>query len=682
MTVETTKGEGAIFNNSFAHQPNMTKLLKLSLLLTIPLFAGAQTRTIDSLKQALQTEKRDTSRVLLLDALSFAYMYSRPDTALLLAQQELLLARKTGFARGEAGSLNRIATVFVGTGNYPKALQLYLEALKKAEAIHDERLTGRVHLNIGTIYASQGDYHKAIRYTKKSLAISQSIQNQYSVLLALSNLGDLYEKLNRLDSALAYSNQGFDSAVQQKDADLTGVALNNLGNIYSKLGRDTAALQNYRLALPYYMEEEDDEGLCEAYLGMATVFQKKGSQDSSLHYAKLSLAMAQKGGFTQWVMKASQFLTTYYTAIHNVDSAFAYQSATIAAKDSLFSQEKAREIQILGYEETVRQQQLSDAKEEAQTQLKFNMLFGGLGTLLLTAFLLYRNNRHKQHANALLTQQKTKLESALQELKVTQAQLVQSERLASLGELTAGIAHEIQNPLNFVNNFSEVNKEMIDELQTELKAGNTEEAIVISNDIKDNEEKINHHGKRADAIVKGMLQHSRKSTGQKELTDINALCDEYLRLSYHGLRAKDKNFNADFKTDFDKSIGKISVVPQDFGRVLLNLFNNAFYAVNEKKTAPALKGENYQPTVWVTTKHISSPLRAGGLEISVRDNGNGIPQKVMDKIFQPFFTTKPTGQGTGLGLSLSYDIIKAHGGELKVETTEGEGSIFILCLRV
>ena len=246
------------------------------------------------------------------------------------------------------------------------------------------------------------------------------------------------------------------------------------------------------------------------------------------------------------------------------------------------------------------------------------------------------------------------LSKSFKDLKAAQAQLIQSEKMVSLGELTAGIAHEIQNPLNFVNNFSEVNTELIEELEQEADKGNIEEVKSIANDIKENEQKITQHGKRADAIVKGMLQHSRSSTGKKEPTDINALVDEYLRLSYHGLRAKDKSFNADFKTDFDESIGKIEVVPQDIGRVLLNLFNNAFYAVSEKKKVTSLKGKNYEPTVWVTTKGISSPLGAGGLEIVVRDNGIGIPQKAVDKIFQPFFTTKPTGQGTGLGLSLSY----------------------------
>jgi signal transduction histidine kinase len=262
----------------------------------------------------------------------------------------------------------------------------------------------------------------------------------------------------------------------------------------------------------------------------------------------------------------------------------------------------------------------------------------------------------------------------LQELKSTQAQLIQSEKMASLGELTAGIAHEIQNPLNFVNNFSEVNKEMVDEASEEMDKGNYNEVTNILKDIKDNSEKINHHGKRADAIVKGMLQHSRVSTGQKEPTDINKLADEFLRLSYHGMRAKDKNFNSTIKTDFDNSIEKINVVPQDIGRVLLNLFNNAFYSVMQKKKNS--KGA-YEPTVSVFTKKLDSKI-----EIHVKDNGLGIPQKVVDKIFQPFFTTKPTGQGTGLGLSLSYDIIKAHGGEIKVETKEGEGTTFIIFLNI
>jgi signal transduction histidine kinase len=269
-----------------------------------------------------------------------------------------------------------------------------------------------------------------------------------------------------------------------------------------------------------------------------------------------------------------------------------------------------------------------------------------------------------------LEQKNNELEKAIFELKSTQAQLIHSEKMASLGELTSGIAHEIQNPLNFVNNFSEVSGELIAEMVEEVDKGNYEDVKSIADDVKQNLEKINHHGQRAADIVKGMLQHSRSSSGVKEATDINALADEYLRLAYHGLRAKDKEFNATMKTDFDQSIGMINIIPQDIGRVILNLITNAFYVVNEKKKSGI---ENYEPTVSVSTKKSGDKVL-----ISVKDNGNGIPQKILDKIFQPFFTTKPTGQGTGLGLSLSYDIVKAHGGELKVETKENEGSSFII----
>jgi len=271
-----------------------------------------------------------------------------------------------------------------------------------------------------------------------------------------------------------------------------------------------------------------------------------------------------------------------------------------------------------------------------------------------------------------LTLQNEKLETALAELKSTQSLLVQSEKMASLGELTAGIAHEIQNPLNFVTNFSEINTELIDELLVAIEKGKMDDVKAIAEDIRANEERIGHHGKRADGIVKGMLLHSRSSSGQKERTDINALADEFIRLCYHGLRAKEKSFNATIKTDFDATLEKINIIPQDIGRVVLNLLTNAFYAVDEKKKAGV---ENYEPTVSISTKKIADKV-----EIIVIDNGNGIPQKVLDKIFQPFFTTKPTGQGTGLGLSLSYDIVRAHGGELLVDTQDGEGTSFCIKL--
>jgi len=298
-------------------------------------------------------------------------------------------------------------------------------------------------------------------------------------------------------------------------------------------------------------------------------------------------------------------------------------------------------------------------------------------------YFLYQSNKHKQKANNLLSRQKEeinhqreKAEKTLTQLKTTQAQLVQSEKLASLGELTAGIAHEIQNPLNFVNNFAEVSAEMLLEMDAELEKGDIHEAKAISANLQQNLSKINHHGQRASAIVKGMLEHSRTGDAMHRVsTDLNALADEYLRLAYHGLRARDSSFNAVMETHFDLDLPKIEVIPQDIGRVLLNLINNAFYAVNEK----AKQGiEGYSPMVTVSTKKLENVI-----EISVKDNGKGIPDNIKDKIFQPFFTTKPTGQGTGLGLSLAYDIVtKGHGGTLDVESTEGVGSAFTIKLSV
>ena len=345
------------------------------------------------------------------------------------------------------------------------------------------------------------------------------------------------------------------------------------------------------------------------------------------------------------------------------------------------------------------EQEKKDAEEKRIKNLQY-FTIAGLAMLVLVimiiALIQWKNNNQRKKANTLLQSQKEKVESALSELKSAQAQLIHSEKMASLGELTAGIAHEIQNPLNFVNNFSEVSHELVDEMKTELATGNLQPVSHLADDIKANLEKVIHHGKRADAIVKGMIQHTRITAGQKEPTDINALAEEYLRLSYHGMRAKEKEFNAIMKTDFDDTIGKINIVPQDVGRVLLNLYNNAFYAVAEKAKnpegfrnprgftqleahSPQLEANSgrYVPTVTVVTKKLG-----GKILISVKDNGRGIPPNVVDKIFQPFFTTKPAGQGTGLGLSLAYDIIKAHGGKIEVETKEEEGSEFIVELPV
>ena len=397
---------------------------------------------------------------------------------------------------------------------------------------------------------------------------------------------------------------------------------------------------------------------------------------------KKGVEYGQRASYKKGILFSSTLLSELYDSI-DPKVALHYYKIAAAAKDSLFGAGNIQTIQSLINNEEARQKEIELAKAAYQNQLKQYGLLTGLGLFLIIAFILYRNNRQKQRTNKVL-------EATLDHLKSTQSQLIQSEKMASLGELTAGIAHEIQNPLNFVNNFSEVNEELLSELKDELSKGKMDDAIALANDAIENQKKINHHGKRADAIVKGMLQHSRTSSGTKEPTDINALCDEYLRLSYHGLRAKDKSFNAipiniGIETNFDPTLEKINVIPQDIGRVILNLINNAFYAVTEKKEN--LAHENYEPNVTVITKKLNArpddPLGRGKIQIIIKDNGNGIPDSVKDKIFQPFFTTKPTGQGTGLGLSLSYDIVtKGHGGEMRVESVEGIGTELIIILPI
>ncbi|MBC7935025.1 MAG: two-component sensor histidine kinase [Rhizobacter sp.] len=418
---------------------------------------------------------------------------------------------------------------------------------------------------------------------------------------------------------------------------------------------------------------------------MADAFRKSGQLDSAFKYSYASYNGARQYAYPSLLGSSSGLLAKLFIQKNKYDSAVKYMTVERDYRDSITGTETLNSIQFLTNEYQLKGLEKQREKEEAIKQYKAtlkNYFFaGGVILLLLVIGLMYRVNKQR-------TKSKKQIETSYNDLKATQAQLIQSEKMASLGELTAGIAHEIQNPLNFVNNFSEVSKELLEEMKTELDNGNSGDAKEIAIDVIQNLEKINHHGKRADAIIKGMLQHSQSGTGKKEPTDINALCDEYLRLSYHGLRAKDKSFNATLKTDFDESIGKINIVPQDIGRVIMNLLTNAFYAVNEKKK---LCGDNYQPTVTVSTS-CSPRLRRGPVPtfrevggeviITIKDNGAGIPQNIIDKIFQPFFTTKPTGQGTGLGLSLAYDIVKAHGGQVGVDTKEGEGSTFSLIISV
>ncbi len=658
----------------------MKKIIVIVQVICFANFVPAQQNNqTDSLKQALLSSKDDLKRIVILDSLSAEYLWSIPDTAMMYAQQELLLARKVNSPRWEARALQRYGDGLYVMGNYSQALDYSLQSLRFNEKQQDTARLINNYFGLSSIYNDIGDNDHALYYSYKGKRVSEKFNNKIRFSEALMIIGHAYEQANQLDSALAFTQRAYELDSTDNGKLTLGYTPYVLGNIYYKKGYYPSALNYYRAAITISKQQNVKKDLMDVYNGMSKTFIKTSQGDSAIFYSKLTLLEGKSTAYPLGMLNAYTALSGIYKSQHNTDSSVKYNELTASIKDSIFNKERVTQFQNLSFSEQLRKQDIEAAQRQYQNKMKMYALLGGFAVLLLLAGILWRNNQNKQKANTLLqkqkqeiTTQKLKVEQSLQELKTTQAQLVQREKMASLGELTAGIAHEIQNPLNFVNNFSEMNKELLTELNEEIERGNYEDAKEIAQNVIENEEKINHHGKRADAIVKGMLQHSMTSSGKKELTNINTLADEYLRLSYHGFRAKDKNFNVKIDTDFDESIGKIEAVPQDIGRVLLNLYNNAFYAVAEKKKQHP---EGYEPTVSVETKKIGDKV-----EIKVTDNGNGISQKVLDKIFQPFFTTKPTGQGTGLGLSLSYDIIKVHSGEIKVDTKEGEFAEFVILL--
>ena len=632
-----------------------------------------QDLNLDSLKTVLKNSKKDTNQVKLLLTIADEYYFNKPESCLLYANKALLLVRDINFSREQGNTLNTIGEALRFLGDYPQALRMQLEALRIYQQTKNKWGETRTLGFIGFVYIEFGQYNNALPYLFDSYKMAREIKDKVMTTFALTNIGHAYDMLNKADSALYYQQQAYNILNKMEFVPpLKSLILTRLGNAYVRLEKTDSALICYRLALDNSYRSNDKVNPSKTHKNIAELYANLNMPDSSLYHARLAFASARSANQKLETLQASDLLVRLFRKT-NPDSSFYYSDIGRATRDSLYGPEKFRELQLLIVQEQDRQQKIREEEQQSKNRLKYVFLLTALGIFLLVAFILFRSNRQKQKSNILLRDQKNKIEETLTQLKGTQSQLIQSEKMASLGELTAGIAHEIQNPLNFVNNFSEVNAELIDELQKQANEGKIEEVKTIAKDLKNNEEKIIHHGKRADAIVKGMLQHSRTSSGQKELTDINVLADEYLRLAYHGLRAKDKSFNAKFETNFDKSAGKINVMPREIGRVILNLINNAFYAVSEKQKQ--LNG-SFEPTVLVSTKKVDDKL-----QIAVADNGNGIPQKNLDKIFQPFFTTKPTGQGTGLGLSLAYDIItKGHSGEIKIETKEGEGTKFIVII--
>ena len=652
------------------------KAFKLTFFLAFVWGIGlAQSRqALDSIKHQLAIAKQDTSRVLILVDLCNSYRNANVDSSVMYGQQALAMSQSIKFFRGEARAAYNIGITYRILGDIPKSLEISFKGLQIAEDKQYAYETIRSLLVIGTLYYDLKDYSKALSYCQRARKISIATQNEVWAANSENNIGRSYINLNQLDSALSYEQKAYRRFSFLKSADSQPTLFTNLGSTQFKLGNYRLAFQYLHKSIQRNQKYNDPRFGSLAYNTIAGFFKEINQPDSGIYYAKKGLFEAQAIDYTSAILDASSLLAELYD-LKDTKEALYYHKIARLANDKLYGATKVLGLQKIISDEQERQRKTEAIKIAYQNQLKQYALLAGLAMLLLIAFILYRNNRQKQKANNLLHQQKDEIQTTLSQLKSTQTQLIQSEKMASLGELTAGIAHEIQNPLNFVNNFSEVNKELLAEMKEELDKGNLKDAKDIANDVIDNEEKINHHGKRADAIVKGMLQHSRNSSGHKEPTDINALADEYLRLAYHGLRAKDKDFNATLVTDFDQSIGIVNIISQDIGRVILNLITNAFYAVTAKKK---IMGDGYEPTVSVSTKRTGDKVI-----ITVRDNGMGIPSKVQEKIFQPFFTTKPTGEGTGLGLSMSYDMItKGHNGELTVETKEGEFAEFTIVLPI
>ena len=678
----------------------MKIFLKIMLLLLLPVFGKAQVgKQMDSAYLMLQYATNDTVRMGAYSMLAGLYDDVNVDSGINYCNKGIAIAEKLDLPLNKAEMLALMGIHLIKTGNYPQALRVISQGITIAEDPSNEKKTGTLqdgqapHMYrrkvvallygfLEYLYLFVGNYEKQIAIAHQAIPLLELAGDTVNLAGVYPDMGDGYLKLNKFDSALFCQQKSlyYYSMLPPNARKFEGSTYTSIGTIYEKMGNLDLARENYQKAVEISELRDNPRHTGNACLQLANLYQSLNKADSSFLYAKKALEAFTLGGYKKELAIAYRIISDYYHDQKNTDSSFAYLRSATLLNDSLDEIEKTRlqEFQVAAFNQQLQVQQTEQNRIEKEGKLKTIAIITLIAVFSTIGLLLYRNNRQKQKANKVL-------ETTLTNLKSTQSQLIQSEKMASLGELTAGIAHEIQNPLNFVNNFSEVNTELIDEMQQEMDKGNYSDAKEISNDIKDNEEKINHHGKRADAIVKGMLQHSQASTGRKEPTDINKLTDEYLHLAYHGLRAKDKSFNATLKTDYDEAIGNINIIPQDIGRVLLNLCNNAFYALMQKQKGLTESSnlpvqQSYVPKVTVVTKRLNDKSDSYRIEIKVADNGNGIPQKIVDKIFQPFFTTKPTGQGTGLGLSLAYDIVKAHGGEIKVETKDGEGSVFIIQL--
>ncbi|MDQ6901939.1 MAG: tetratricopeptide repeat protein [Bacteroidota bacterium] len=613
-------------------------------------------------------------------------MQSKYDTSIQFYEKAIGINERNNNKTALPTNYSNIAIGFQQLANFAQALYYQQRALSLAEANKDEPTQAYTQVNMGITYTLIRDSLKSEQAYRKSIMLAEKHGLKDVELYAYTNLSSLYIGKQNWRDGYEFAMKAASLAGKTGDQGTEAASMAKAAVCLANTNKFAEAEKLSKVAIAKADSSAQPLNIYQGYASMGNILklQKKYSEAIPF-YERAFKSLNEKNGFEADIGDSYKELSECYEQGNNYNKALAAFKKYAEIEDSVRSKDNIQKATELSMNYAFQKKQevadANQAKKNAETKTRQLLLLGGFVLMLALAGGAWLAFRNKRKANQILEKQKTEIQSTLTQLKTTQAQLIQSEKMASLGELTAGIAHEIQNPLNFVNNFSEVNKELVVELNDEIDKGNYKEVKSIAENIKENEEKINHHGKRADAIVKNMLQHSRSGSSQKEAVDINSLSDEYLRLSYHGLRAKDKSFNADFKTDLDESVGNVNIVTQDIGRVLLNLYNNAFYAVNERRknseeNLPAGQAV-YRPAVSVITRNLN-----GKIEIIVKDNGGGIPPNVVDRIFQPFFTTKPTGEGTGLGLSLSYDIIKSHGGEIKVESMEGEGTQFIIQLPV
>ncbi len=658
---------------------------------------------VDSLLKLLNTEIADTTKLKVYTKIGNYYIDNNTDKAIEYFKNAINLSEKLNLNLAVAKNQNNIGYCYLLKGDFDKSLDYYFQSVRIFEKIKDSSRLAYAFMSIADVYFKNNDFKKTDEYHDKSQQIIESIKDNSLLCNFFISKAQIYDKRGLYDTSLQYAQKAYQLAIALKDDYLVASLLSDIGLTYKHQKKTTEALHNFESALIFFKKTgADPSALASIYNNMGATYAQADNYALAKEAFNKSISIATEAGIPYVAMEDYRNLSDMYGGIKNFELQAQYLKKYYTIKDSLFSVDNKNQLTQLEADYNIEQKNIEIMKQEGEvekqkSQRNVFIIVALAAALLLTALGIFysrikKTNQLLEEKNIQINKQKDATQIALQDLKATQAQLIQSEKLASLGELTAGIAHEIQNPLNFVNNFSELSVDLANELKEEIDKIEIPEKDKnyigeILTDLSQNQEKINHHGKRASSIVKGMLEHSRASTGVKELTDINKLADEYLRLSYHGLRAKDKDFNADFTTDFEENLPKIEVIPQDIGRVLLNLINNAFYAVNERanqlrsgnfESSPNVAAEQpYTPSVFVSTKQVRNAI-----EIRVKDNGIGMSEATKAKVFQPFFTTKPTGQGTGLGLSLAYDIVtKGHGGTLDVFSTEGVGTEFTIVLK-